>query len=414
MTRPKRYDSNHRLLLTGECQRAGGRYEYKWTDMFGRRHSIYARTLDDLRIKKDKITLNRLEGIREPPAGLTLERLYDIWKDLKRGIKDTTHANYAYTFDTFIRPYIGKKLVIQIHRSTIRAFYIKLLDERKLAMGTVENVHTVLHQVLQYAVDDDYLRKNPCDRIIKELKSSYGNLKCGKRESLTVKQEVAFLRYLYDMPRFQHWYPTFFIMANTGMRIGELTGLRWEDIDLDNGFIDINHTLVYFQHSAEGCHFTINAPKTENGTRKIVMTQAVKEAFLMEREYQELVGIKSLDTIDGYSGFVFINVRGHVQNQGALNKAIHRVVDDYNSKVSCDEDKIPHFSCHVLRHTYATRLIESGANIKFVQYQMGHSEIQTTMDIYVSVSDDFKQKEIKSFEDYMNNAFDVSTMKDMV
>ncbi|MCR4731522.1 MAG: tyrosine-type recombinase/integrase, partial [Saccharofermentans sp.] len=78
----------------------------------------------------------------------------------------------------------------------------------------------------------------------------------------------------------------------------------------------------------------------------------------------------------------------------------------FNSKVSRDEDMIPHFSCHVLRHTYATRLIESGANIKFVQYQMGHSEIQTTMDIYVSVSDDFKQKEIKSFEDYMSNALD--------
>ena len=152
--------------------------------------------------------------------------------------------------------------------------------------------------------------------------------------------------------------------------------------------------------------FTINTPKTENGTRKIVMTQAVKEAFLMEREYQDIVGIKSLDKIDGYSDFIFINVRGHVQHQGSLNKTIHRIVDDFNSKVYRDEDMIPHFSCHVLRHTYATRLIESGANIKFVQYQMGHSEIQTTMDIYVSVSDDFKQKEIKSFEDYMNNALD--------
>lgn len=406
MSSKKRYDIHHRSLHVGEYQRKDGRYVYRWTDEFGRRHCVYAKDLDMLRIKEQKIQLNKLEGIREPPAGLTLERLYDVWKVLKRGIKDTTHANYAYTFDTFIRPYIGKILVIRIHRSTIRAFYIKLLDERKLAMGTLENVHTVLHQVLQYAVDDDYLRKNPCERIIKELKSSYSNLKAGKRESLTIKQEVAFLKYLYDIPRYQHWYPTFFIMANTGMRVGELTGLRWKDIDLDNGYIYINHTLVYFQHSEDGCHFTINTPKTENGTRKIVMTQAVKEAFLMEREYQDIVGIKSLDKIDGYSDFIFINVRGHVQHQGSLNKTIHRIVDDFNSKVSRDEDMIPHFSCHVLRHTYATRLIESGANIKFVQYQMGHSEIQTTMDIYVSVSDDFKQKEIKSFEDYMNNALD--------
>jgi integrase len=64
-------------------------------------------------------------------------------------------------------------------------------------------------------------------------------------------------------------------------------------------------------------------------------------------------------------------------------------------------DTLPHFSCHVLRHTYATRLIESGANLKFVQNQMGHSEIQTTMDIYVSPADEFKQNEVQTFEDYM-------------
>jgi len=79
-------------------------------------------------------------------------------------------------------------------------------------------------------------------------------------------------------------------------------------------------------------------------------------------------------------------------------------VNEYNSMCTNEDEKLPHFSCHVLRHTYATRLIESGANIKFVQYQMGHSEIQTTMDIYVSVTDEFKQKEISSFEEYMKLA----------
>ena len=68
-----------------------------------------------------------------------------------------------------------------------------------------------------------------------------------------------------------------------------------------------------------------------------------------------------------------------------------------------EDEKLPHFSCHVLRHTYATRLIESGANIKFVQYQMGHSEIQTTMDIYVDVTDEFKSVQIRPFEEYMDS-----------
>ena len=407
MSSKKRYDNKRRALMVGEYQRKDGRYVYRWTDAFGLRHSVYARDLDMLRIKKQKIQLNKLEGIREPPSNLTVERLFETWKQLKRGIKESTYSGYIYTFNSLIKPYIGNKLVVQLKRTTIRAYYLKLLDERKLSIGTVENVHTILHQILQYAVDDDYLRKNPASCLIKELKASY-HYKNGKRESLSLVHEVTFLNYLMDYSRFHHWYPAFFIMANTGMRVGELTGLRWCDVDLENGFIDINHTLVYFSYKDNdtgiGCHYSINTPKTENGVRKIVMTQAVKDAFKMQKEYLELIGLKSLDNIDGYEDFVFINVRGHVCNQNCLNDAIHRAVNAYNSMCTNEEDKLPHFSCHVLRHTYATRMMECGVNVKFLQYQMGHSEIQTTYDIYVSVTDEFKQKEISSFEEYMKQA----------
>ena len=406
MSSKKRYDKNRRLLTVGECQLKNGRYVYRWTDAFGLRHAVYAKDLDMLRIRKQKIQLNKLEGIREPPAGLTVERLFEIWKGLKRGIKESTYSGYVYTFDSLIRPYIGKKLVVHLKRTTILAYYLKLLDERKLSIGTVENVHTILHQILQYAVDDDYLRKNPSDNLIKELKASY-HYKSGKRESLSLKHEVAFLKYLMDYSRYQHWYPTFFIMANTGMRVGELTGLRWCDVDFENGLIDINHTLVYFNYkdndTGTACHYAINTPKTENGVRKIVMTQAVKDAFKMQRDYLELLDIKSIDNIDGYNDFIFLNSKGHVCNQNILNANIHRVVNEYNSMCTNEDEKLPHFSCHVLRHTYATRLIESGANIKFVQYQMGHSEIQTTMDIYVDVTDEFKRVQIRPFEEYMDS-----------
>ena len=78
MSSKKRYDIHHRSLHVGEYQRKDGRYVYRWTDEFGRRHCVYAKDLDMLRIKEQKIQLNKLEGIREPPAGLTLERLYDV------------------------------------------------------------------------------------------------------------------------------------------------------------------------------------------------------------------------------------------------------------------------------------------------------------------------------------------------
>ena len=90
-------------------------------------------------------------------------------------------------------------------------------------------------------------------------------------------------------------------MLNTGLRVGEITGLRWSDIDLDAGTINVNHTLVYYNHRDENrCYYSINTPKTKAGVREIPMTEPVKEAFRMERTYQEEIGVKSVSHIDGY------------------------------------------------------------------------------------------------------------------
>ena len=339
---------------------------------------------------------------------------------LKRGIKQSTSSGYVYVFDSLIRPSFGKKRVVQVKRTDVRAFYISLLDERCVSMGTVENVHNVLQQVFQYAVDDDILRKNPCDRVLKEIKASYSGLRSTKRQALSINQEINFLKYLHDSDQYRHWFPTFFIMANTGLRVGELTGLRWQDVDLEKRTIDVNHTLAYFNHRDDrGSYFSINSPKTENGNRRIVMTEAVRNAFLLEKQYQELAQLKSLDEIDGYDDFIFINRFGHVEHQGTLNKALRRIIRDYNVEAAekgktNPEDMLPHFSCHVLRHTFATRLMESGVGLKYLSRTLGHSEIQTTMDIYVSATDEFNQRETKSFEDYMNSSILAVSGQDMI
>ena len=410
MSRSKRYDKRHCILQKGESQINDNKYSFRWTDIYGKRHAIYATDLDELRLKEQRIELNKLEGIKDPPATLTVESLYETWRSLKRGIKVSTRSGYVYVFESLIRPSFGKKRVANVKRSDVRAFYISLLEERGVSIATVENVHNVLQQVFQYAVDDDLLRKNPCDRVLKEIKLDCSNLKSEKKKALSMRQQINFLRFIYEDERYNHWYPTFFIMVNTGLRVGELTGLRWQDIDLERGLIDVNHTLVYFDHKDnKGIYFSINTPKTINGYRKVVMTEAVKEAFRMEKAYQEKAGLVSKDEIDGYDDFIFINRFGHVQHQGTLNKALRRIIRDFNVDAAAKgitepNDMLPHFSCHILRHTYATRAVESGVSVKYLQTQMGHSEIQITMDYYVSPSDEFNRKETEAFENYVKLA----------
>ena len=98
------------------------------------------------------------------------------------------------------------------------------------------------------------------------------------------------------------------------MRVGEICGLRWDDIDPENGMIDINHTLVYFAHAENGCYFGIHTPKTKAGERQIPMLQNVKEAFKRERAYQENNNMKCNVAVDGFTNFIFINRFGNLQH----------------------------------------------------------------------------------------------------
>lgn len=198
----------------------------------------------------------------------------------------------------------------------------------------------------------------------------------------------------------------------TGLRVGEVTGLRWCDIDLEDGIIDVNHTLVYYDHRTsegkKGCYFNVNTPKTEAGNRQVPMLDFVKEAFVMEKERQELLGVHCEATIDGYTDFIFLNRFGQPQHQSTLNKAIRRIIRDCNDEqfLKTENPKVllPHFSCHSLRHTFTTRMCEAGVNIKVIQDTLGHKDITTTLNIYTDVTKELKRTEFDGLDKYFNNS----------
>ena len=404
----KRKDSHRIVLKKGEYQRTNGTYAYRWTDGKGKRHEVYARDLDDLRAKEKEIDADTNEGLKVEARYVIINEMYDLWEQLKRGIKDNTFENYKYMYNTFVRPSFGKKRIQTLKKSDVKIFYNYLADQRCLQASTIDSIHNVLHQVLDMAVDDKYIRSNPSDKALKELKQSHA-FKTEKRRALTIAEQELFLNYLRNNETYSHWYPIFAVMLGTGMRVGEITGLRWCDIDLDNGVIDINHTLVYYCHRHEvelnGCYFNINTPKTKASNRKIPMIESVKEAFLMEKANQEKTGIKCSAVIDGYSDFIFVNRNGKTQHQGTLNKAIRRIIRDCNDEVLLNDENatvlLPHFSCHSLRHTFSTRMCEAGINVKVIQDTLGHQDISTTMNIYTDATKEMKKQEFESLDNYL-------------
>ena len=399
----KRYDSRHRLLRTGESERADGYYTYRWTSRSGKRNSVTAGTLEELREKEDEIQRDVSDGIRADAKNVTLNSLYDLWKELKVNLKHNTFSNYCYMYDQFVADNIGMLPVTKLKRSDIKAFYNMLADTRGLKIATIDNIHTVIHQILQLAVEDNYIRRNISDNLLKELKSSH-HYEDSHRRALTLPEQELFMEFLSkENSQYYHWLPIFTVMLGTGMRVGEITGLRWNDIDLKSGMIDVNHTLVYYKHRDEnGCYFDIHSPKTKAGVRQIPMTEEVKNAFLLEKKMQNLAGIQSKVTIDGYHNFIFVNRFGNVQNQGTLNRALRRIIRNCNDKQLLKEKKnpvlLPNFSCHSLRHTFITRLVEAGVNIKVIQNLCGHSRSDVTLDIYTTVTKELKQAEFDDFQ----------------
>lgn len=402
----RRKDSNRRVLREGESQRKDGTYDYRWRTNGGKRHSIYAKTLEELREKEAALLRDKSNGIRTDAANVTLNDIYEMWVDLKKGLKDNTFQNYQYMYNQFVYPDFGKLKVMKIKRSDVRRFYNLLADERNLKIATIDNVHTVLHQVLEIAVEDDYLRNNPSDNALKELKQSH-ELDTEKRQALTLEEQMTFLRFLENKGQYNHWKPIFEVMLNTGLRVGEITGLRWDDVDFDNNTISVNHTLVYYNHAKNGCYFDINTPKTKAGIRTIPMTANVKAALMQEKKYQEEAGISCQVKIGSYMNFIFVNRFGNVQHQGTLNKALRRIMRDCNQETlekAKNESKpilLPRFSCHILRHTFATRLCEAGVNIKVIQDILGHADISTTMNIYTDATKELKERELSSYSEYL-------------
>ncbi|MCD8119439.1 MAG: tyrosine-type recombinase/integrase [Lachnospiraceae bacterium] len=389
----KRKDSKGRILRSGEFQLCrDDRYAYEYRDIDGKRKRVYAVTLQELREKEKKIQRDLQDGINTKGGEITLNEMFQACMALKCNLKDSTRHNYLIMWENRVENSdIGKMKICQLRQMHIATFCTDLINEG-LADSTVKLLHFLISNTLEVAVENDLIRKNPA----KNARTKGGTKK--EKVALTRKQQSDLMEFLEEEDNIYAIHrPMIQLALATGLRVGELTGLRWSDVDYKEKVLHIRQQLVYKNLDGKGCTFHIRELKTDAGRRDIPLTDSVRESLRQQREYSQMLGRDAEKMIvDGVSDFVFTNKNGKPYATNAINAFLDNIVNDFNKaawRAGREADSLPHISAHILRHTACTRFAESGLDPKVLQYIMGHADIGVTMNIYTHLDmEDIKEK----------------------
>lgn len=416
---PIRKDNKGRVLLRNEYQLKNGSYNYRYFDeVSGKRKRITSWRLlpEDVSPDPDdeRDCLRNLELIIEnaqkryrrklPKPGYTMNDYWEKYLALKCEVAESTLVTYIYMYNKHIRSNLGKRLVTAIRENDIKNFYIKMLGETGLSISYVEHMANVIEPVLELAVKDGLIDINPSKGVVNGLRRRKDwNPKA--REALTEKEQRILVDFIARSFKYKSFLPCLTVFLGTGMRSGELAGLTWNDIDFDDNTVSVNHTLNYKIALNGKCIYYISYPKSRKGVRKIPMLREVREVFEelyrrrddFNKEYQPVV--------DGYTEFIFRDLKGNLMKSDRFNRVLRNAVNEYNLLEEAtavlekrEPNLLPKITCHHLRHTFCTRLIQNGISIGTVQYLMGHSHASTTLKIYVSVSQSRNKNEMAGIE----------------
>lgn len=363
----KRKDSKGRILKPGESQRKDGRYQYRYTDLRGVRRLVYGNNLQELRSKEKEIELQLAKGIDVFEGKIKLEELLDRAIKLKRNWRAST----AKTMSRYLKIIQASKLyrmqVCNIRMADCKQYFIDLHD-LGYSFSTISSIHTLLRMAFTLAYEDDILVKNPCDFHLSAIVSDDAE----KVAALTSEQEKSLFAFLREDTIGKRYLEMFTILIGTGMRISEFAALTVNDIDLANNVIHVNKQIVRLVGE-----LTITEPKTDSGKRDIPMTREVRDAaksLLLRRQ-----SVSANVMIGGYVGFLSVTRTGRPRTHSEYADAVRKIMNRYSE---VGDVEIPRCTPHVLRHTFCTKCIASGMDVKTVQYLMGHSDVSTTLNVY--------------------------------
>lgn len=363
-------DLKGKELGEGIYQQANGTYCARFVDRFGKRKSKRSKKLQEVRQwLADATYINEHSDI-EQATSMMVDSWFEYWIDVKRKtVRPNTVRNYTERYHRNIQNVIGKKLLTEVKPIHCQRIFTNMADEG-YRTSTIYQTRIALFNLLEFAKENDVILSNPCKRSVK---SDMGK-PSQKKEALTIDVQKKFL----EQATGQSYENQFRFVLQTGLRTGELVGLKWKDVDFESRTVKIQRSMEY-RHSVGV--WRVGEPKSKSGYRTIPLTDEAVRILMAQKEKNEKIKIIPME----WSEYIFLSRKGEPVKNSTYDTALFKI---------CEKAGIAKFSMHVLRHTFATRCIEGGMMPKTLQKILEHSNIGITMNLYVHITEEEKQKEI--------------------
>jgi integrase len=376
----------------GIYQRKDGLYSARFVDRTGNRHEKYFQTVPEARNWIEEAKYADKHDDVFVATDTTVDEWFEFWiENIVGDLAPNTLRNYRERYIHNIQPVIGKMLIANVKPMHCKKVFI--LMDANYAGSTIRQTYVAMGTMFKAAKMNDLISRHPMDgvRFTKPVRAK-DDIKFLTREDQRTFLETA---------QRSHNYYQYALILETGLRTGEMIGLTWDAVDFEKRTLTVNKTLE-FRHAQQ--HWRAGPPKTQQSYRTIPLTDRAYD--ILKEIWESREGRKespllsqTLEYMDRRTGvtsqlvmrdLVFINWRtGEPAKNSSYDTHLYKL---------CDEARINRFCMHALRHTYATRAIESGMQPKVLQKLLGHASIQTTMDRYVHVTTDSMDQAVKLFQ----------------
>jgi integrase len=344
----------------------------------GKRHWVSAKTKTECWHKLNMAMADAERGILPGPANLTVKRYLTSWlaDSIKATVSRATYDGYRRDIHHHIIPELGRRKLKELTPGDIRRLYRKMA-ERGLKDRSIEYAHTTLRKSLTAAVVDRLINHNPTDGV-KPSKTPAGAAKESK--ALDPNQVKALLEAAADN-RFEALYV---VAIHTGLRRGELLGLKWTDADLEAGTLTVRRSL-----DVDG---TFKVPKNRAARRTLRLTPRALDTLKAHKARQNAERLRAGSRWQDHN-LVFPNTVGKPMNAGNLYR---REFQPLLKKAGLANEG---FTIHSLRHTFATTLADKGVHPSTAQKMLSHSDIRMTLAIYTHATDGMQDAATAALEE---------------